>query len=58
MTTPKNEKHKQYSRYAAYCLQRAAAAKDEQTRIVQREMTAEWLILADAVLHPLKRKKR
>jgi hypothetical protein len=57
VTIPKNEKHKEYSRYAAHCLQRASAASDPETRTIEREMTAEWLRLADAVLHPLKRKK-
>jgi hypothetical protein len=31
------------------------AAKDQNDRAIQREMAAEWLKLADAVLHPLKR---
>jgi hypothetical protein len=57
MPPSKNEKHKEYSRYAAHCLQMAAAAKDQKTPTIQREMTAEWLKLADAVLHPLRRKK-
>jgi hypothetical protein len=55
MATAKNDKHKEYSRYAAHCLQMASAAKDQGTRTIQREMTAEWLKLADAALHPLKR---
>jgi hypothetical protein len=33
----------------------AATAKDQETRAIQREMMAEWLNLAEAVLHPLKR---
>jgi hypothetical protein len=49
-----NDKHKEYSRYAAHCLQMAAVAKDQEMHIVQREMTAEWLKLAEAFLHPLK----
>ena len=55
MATLKNDKHKEYSRYAAHCLQRAASAKDPETRTIEREMTAEWLRLADVALHPLKR---
>jgi hypothetical protein len=54
VTTP-NDKHKEYSRYAAHCLT-TAAASDQETRAIQREMTAEWLNLAEAALHPLKRK--
>ena len=60
MANPKNDKNndknKEYARYAVHCLQMAAAAKDEETRAIQREMTAEWLNLAEAVLHPLKRR--
>jgi hypothetical protein len=33
----------------------AVTAMDEDSRAVQREMAAEWLRLADAALHPLKR---
>jgi hypothetical protein len=45
-----NDKNKEYARYAVHCLQMAAAAKDEETRAIQREMTAEWLNLAEAFL--------
>jgi hypothetical protein len=48
----KNDKHKEYARYAAHCLQMVTAAKDQKTRSIQREMAAEWLRLADAILHP------
>jgi hypothetical protein len=44
--------HKEYARYAAHCLQIVTAAKDQETRSIQREMAAEWLRLADAILHP------
>ena len=50
-----NDKHKEYARYAAHCLHMVTAAKDQHERAIQREMAAEWLRLADAVLHPLKR---
>jgi hypothetical protein len=55
MATSKNEKHKEYSHYAAHCLQMAAASKDKGTRAIQRKMIAEWLRLAEMALHPLKR---
>ena len=55
MAIPKNDKHKEYARYAAHCLNMVTAVKDQESRAVQREMAAEWLRLADAVLHPLKR---
>jgi hypothetical protein len=32
-----------------------AAAKEQEARAIHREMAAEWLRLADVVLHPLKR---
>jgi RecB family exonuclease len=55
MAAPKSTKHKEYARYAAHCLNVAAAAKNEDFRSINREMAAEWLKLADAALHPLKR---
>ena len=42
-------------RYAEHCLKMVPLAPDQEYRNVQREMAAEWLKLADAVLHPLKR---
>ena len=50
-----NDKHKEYARYAAHCLNLVATIKDQDDRAINREMAAEWLKLADAVLHPLKR---
>ena len=55
MAISKNEKHKEYARYAAHCLNMVAATNDQEGRAIQREMAAEWLRLADAALHPLKR---
>jgi hypothetical protein len=49
------DKHKRYARYAAYCLEMGAAAKDRAARAIQSEMAAEWLELTDAVLQPPKR---
>ena len=54
MPIPKNDKHKDYTRYAEHCLNMVTAAKDQDSRSIQREMAAEWLKLADAILHPLK----
>jgi hypothetical protein len=48
------EKHKAYVRYAEHCLKMVPGAPEEY-RDIQREMAVEWLKLADAVLHPLKR---
>jgi hypothetical protein len=38
---------KEYVRYAEHCLAMAKLAPDQQSRLVQREMAAEWLKLAD-----------
>jgi hypothetical protein len=46
-------KHKDYARYAAHCLHMVTVTKDQDSRAIQREMAAEWLKLADAVLQPL-----
>ena len=45
---PKNDKFKDYTRYAEHCLKMVASATDQESRCIQREMTAEWLRLADA----------
>jgi hypothetical protein len=49
MAIPKNDKHEEYSLYAEHCLKMARIAPDQNSRVVQREMAAEWLKLADAV---------
>jgi prephenate dehydratase len=46
MATPKNNKHKEYAHDGAHCLEMVAAAKDQDSRAIQSEMTAEWLKLA------------
>jgi hypothetical protein len=48
----KNEKHKQYARYAAYCLDLMAGAGDPDSSAIQREMATEWARLADALIQP------
>jgi hypothetical protein len=54
MAIPKNDKHKDYVRYAMHCLDVAPALTDQELRTINREMAAEWLKLADAIAHPLK----
>jgi hypothetical protein len=49
-----NEKRKEYARYAAHCLQMVAAAREQESRSIQREMAAEWLKLAHTVGRPAK----
>jgi len=51
---PKNDKQKDYRRYAEHCLNIVTALKDQDARTINREMAAEWLKLADAIAHPLK----
>jgi hypothetical protein len=48
-TLPKNDKHKDYARYAAYCLDMMAEATDQESRCLCRDMAAEWLLLANAL---------
>jgi hypothetical protein len=53
MANPTNEKRKQYAHYAAHCMYLVTAATDPDARTISREMAAEWLKLADAILHPM-----
>jgi hypothetical protein len=50
VTTLKRDKHKEYARYARYCLGMTSVAKDHDARTTLREMAAEWLKLADKIL--------
>ena len=54
MATPKNDKHKEYARYAEHCLELVPRAPSQEYRAIQREMAAEWIKLADAILQPPK----
>ena len=49
MAVPKNDKHKEYVRYASHCLDILPTISDREFRAIQREMAAEWLKLADDV---------
>jgi hypothetical protein len=40
MPVPKNDTYKDYARYAEHCLNIAAAATDQESRSIQREMAA------------------
>jgi len=51
VTISKHDKHKEYARYARCCLGMTGAAKDHDARTILREMAAEWLTLADKILH-------
>jgi hypothetical protein len=52
MTMPKNDKYKDYARYAECCLNMVTATADQESRRVQREMADEWLRLAGAIRRP------
>jgi hypothetical protein len=54
MAILKNDKHKEYTRFATHCLEMVTITRDQESRSIQREMAAEWLKLADAVLRPAK----
>jgi hypothetical protein len=57
MTMPKNDKYKEYARYAEHCLNVAAATTDQESRSIQREMATEWLRLADTIRRPRRSKQ-
>jgi hypothetical protein len=54
MAISKKDKHKEYTRFATHCLEMVTVARDQESRSIQREMAAEWLKLADAIVHPSK----
>jgi hypothetical protein len=54
MKTPKGDKHKEYAHYAEHCLQMVPVAPNQEYCAIQHEMAAEWIKLADAILHPPK----
>jgi hypothetical protein len=49
MAILKNDKHKEYARYAEHCLHMVTVATEQDARAIQSEMAAEWLKLADSV---------
>ena len=57
MKTPKSGKHKAYAGYAKHCLEMVPRAPTQEYRAIQREMAAEWIKLADAILQPAKPSK-
>ena len=46
---PKDDKFKDYTRYAEHCLHIMASTTDQGSRRIQHEMAAEWLALANAM---------
>jgi hypothetical protein len=57
MAVPPQTKYKEYARYAAHCLKMVPAITDQEYRAIQREMAAEWLKLAETVLHSSRRQQ-
>jgi hypothetical protein len=57
MAVPPKAKYKEYCQYAAHCLKIVPAITDQEYRAVQREMAAEWLKLANTVLHSSRRQQ-
>ena len=51
MADPDFNRGDQYETYAQHCLLVAARAPDRASRLMLREMAAEWLNLAAAVQH-------
>ncbi len=49
MATRKASKYEEYRLYAEHCLKLVRIATSRKSRILQRQMAAEWLKLADRV---------
>ena len=54
VTAPKDDKFKDYARYAEHCLNMVASTSDQELRCIQHEMAAEWMRLADEIRRPRK----
>jgi hypothetical protein len=58
MAVPKNDKHKDYIRYATHYLDVVHEITEQDHRAINREMATEWLKLADDIIElskPIKR---
>jgi hypothetical protein len=54
MAVPKINKHKDYCRYAARCLEIVPTLTDPGARAAQLETAAKWLKSADEIIKPSK----
>ena len=54
MTAPKDDKFKDYARYADHCLDMMTTTADQDLRSIHRDMAVEWLRLADEIRRPRK----
>jgi hypothetical protein len=51
MAKSKSDKAIEYANYAKHCLQVVEVLPDQNSRLIHREMAAEWFKLADQVAH-------
>ena len=47
MTIPKSDKATEYMAYGKHCLKVVAKIPDQASRVIHREMAAEWFNLAE-----------
>jgi hypothetical protein len=52
MAIGRNVKREEYQQYARHCLELVRIATTQNARVIQREMAAEWLRLADVLHRP------
>jgi hypothetical protein len=50
MASSESDRHKEYARFAAHCLDMAIIMRDQKTCSIEREMAIKWMRLADATL--------
>jgi hypothetical protein len=51
MATSKSDKAIEYANYAKHCLQVVKELSDQDSRMIHRQMAAEWFKLADEAAH-------
>jgi hypothetical protein len=49
MAAGTSDKHDEYMRYAEHCLAMVKVAPEHESRVILREMAAEWLRLAEGI---------
>ena len=49
MASSESDRHKEYARFAAHCLDMAIVVRDQKSCSIEREMAIEWMRLADAI---------
>jgi DNA primase len=51
MAASKSDKAVEYANYAKHCLQVVKELSDQDSRMIHRQMAAEWFKLADEAAH-------